>query len=118
MICSCAWFPAEFYAKRTVRARKQHCCDECFRTIQPGEKYECVSGKWDGEMDSFKTCPRCLNLREYVESNIPCFCWQHGSMIEDAIEHAKEYAHELPGLLFGAWRRQVMIEKNKARGRR
>lgn len=33
------------------------------------------------------------------------------ALIEDSIEAAREYAHEAPGLLFGAYRRQVAIKR-------
>lgn len=51
--------------KKIVRtARKEHRCDECYRTIMPGEKYEYVSGIWDGRPESYKTCLDCVSLRE------------------------------------------------------
>jgi hypothetical protein len=34
-------------------------------------------------------------------------------MIEDCIESLREYKHELPGLLFGGYRRKIIIEKAK-----
>lgn len=50
---------------RTVKrkARKDHACCECRRTIKAGTVYEVVSGIWDHEPSSFKTCPRCVTLR-------------------------------------------------------
>jgi hypothetical protein len=52
-------------------------------------------------------------LKEWVKAHVPCFCWAHGNIIEDAIETARNYAHEAPGLLFGAYRRQVAIMRQR-----
>lgn len=85
-------------------------CVECNNTIAIGTRYEYVSGKWDGHIDSFKTCLKCVALKDYTLSNVPCLCWSHGNLIEDCIETLKEYRHELPGLLFGGYR---IIATNK-----
>jgi hypothetical protein len=111
MGCYCDYEQPEFYNSAMRTARKLHRCNECARAIRPGEQYEYVSGKWDGEIGKFKTCQRCLDLRNYTTSNIPCACWSHGNMIEDCIESLREYQHELPGLLFGGYRRKSLIEK-------
>lgn len=47
----------------TRRARKAHACCECRRTIKAGDRYEYISGVWDGTPDSYKTCLRCVDLR-------------------------------------------------------
>lgn len=109
--CYCDYERPEFYHSETRRARKQHRCTECGRAIQPGEKYEHVRAKWEGDIRTHNTCAHCLALREWVQAHVPCFCWAHGNIEEDAIETALQYAHEAPGLLFGAYRRQVMIRR-------
>lgn len=53
----------EFYNINTPKARKEHICCECWRKILIGERYERISGKWDGEVDSFATCDECSNFR-------------------------------------------------------
>jgi hypothetical protein len=103
----------EFYKSKMRIAKKHHRCYECARTISPGEHYEYVSAKWDGDVSSVKTCQRCIDLRNYTTQNIPCVCWSHGNMIEDCIESLREYSHELPGLLFGGYRRKVIIERSE-----
>lgn len=107
--CFCAYDAPDFYAKRLVRASKQHNCSECFHKIQPGERYEYAVGKWDGAFDRFKTCSRCLDMREYVKAHVPCLCWAHGNIIDDCYDAVDDYAHEAPGLKFGYWRRCVAI---------
>ena len=58
---------------RTVKrkARKDHACCECRRTIKAGTVYQYVSGIWDGEPSSFKTCPRCVTLRAAMDEPAP-----------------------------------------------
>lgn len=109
--CECDWDPPSVYSKALHAARKEHKCFECCCSIKPGEKYERVFGIWDGSRDTFKTCSRCLSLREWVQAHVPCVCWQHGNIRDDAIEAARGWAHEAPGLLFGAWRREVAIRR-------
>lgn len=111
--CYCDYDAPEFYHQENRKAKKEHRCSECARAIEPGETYEHVRGKWNGDVDTFKTCPRCLALKEWVRAHVPCFCWAHGNIIEDAIETARGYAHEAPGLLFGAYRRKVAIKRQR-----
>jgi len=66
----------------TRRARKEHVCDECRETIKAGETYEHVTGCWDGEWATFKTCWFCLRIREDF---FPCG-WNHGCLVEDFID--------------------------------
>lgn len=53
---------ASFYCRETRKARKAHTCFECHRTIQPGEHYEVVSGKWDGSISTYHTCAECVDI--------------------------------------------------------
>jgi hypothetical protein len=108
--CSCDEDRPEFYAVKMRKARVSHKCCECRRPISPGETYEHVSGKWGGYTpETFRTCPRCLALRDWVEGNLPCVCWSHGSFIsdardavDDAIDRTSDETH---GLRFGFRRR-------------
>ena len=111
--CVCDYDSPSVYRVKTVTAaRKQHKCSECFGVIRVGEKYENVFGVWDNP-DTFKTCARCLDLREFVKANVPCFCWAHGNMIQDAMDTADYYHEQGNGLLFGAHRRKVVIQRAK-----
>lgn len=107
--CYCDYDPASFYNREVRRARKRHRCYECSGYILPGETYEYVVGKWD-YVSSFKTCSRCVDLRTWVSNNLPCFCWAHGNMRDDAREAVFE-AHyragdEVKGIRFGFVRRE------------
>lgn len=115
MDCYCDFDPPDVYIITRPTARKRHCCYECGRTIAPGEQYERVNAVWDGTADSFKTCPHCLHLREYVTAHVPCFCWAHGNMTADALKTANYYADKAPGLLFGAYRRLIQIQRRATR---
>jgi hypothetical protein len=113
MSCSCDYDMPEFYTARIHTARKQHKCSECGCKINPGERYENVFGGWCGEVDNPKTCCRCLDLREYVKAHVPCFCFAHHNVHEDAMETAREWSHEAAGLLFGAYRRMIAINRER-----
>lgn len=51
------------FTEKERKARKIHKCCECTHEITVGEKYQYVSGIWDGEPDSYKTCLSCATLR-------------------------------------------------------
>jgi hypothetical protein len=53
----------EFMTSKIITARKFHKCCECHEEIKPGEKYERVSGKWEGEMSTIRTCLICAKIR-------------------------------------------------------
>jgi len=46
------------------KARKPHKCCECGDTITKGQRYEHVSGLWDGYWDRYDTCAICVAIRE------------------------------------------------------
>lgn len=113
--CFCDYDPATIYTATTPKARKEHRCDECGCKISIGQKYENVFGLWEGYASTFKTCEGCYDLRVWVTNNIPCFCWQHGNMLEDAQEAVNEAAYRAPaetvGLRFGFRRRREALRK-------
>lgn len=113
--CWCDYDPPEFWSANQRKAKVPHRCDECRAVIQPGEMYEYVSGKWGGYLGCFHTCSRCVGLRRWVTNNLPCFCWAHGNLHDDARE-AVDAAYirapdEVRGLRFGLGRRLVEISR-------
>ena len=117
MDCYCDYDPATFYRSAIRKARKQCQCYECSRPIKPGETYEYVAGMWNGRFDTFRTCSHCLDIRQFVQNSVPCYCWAHGS-IEEAAQYAIEEAYfrapdEVRGLAFRAYR--LLIARNRAR---
>ena len=59
------------YVMTSRTARKQHKCCECRGFIQIGERYHYHSGVWDGKPASFKVCPECDELRDYMDEGVP-----------------------------------------------
>lgn len=115
--CYCDYDPADIYRASKPRARKRHKCEECGAPILPGEQYERVFGVWEGYASTHKTCARCFDLRQWVQNSIPCFCWAHGNMIEDAkvciddvLYRAKD---EVRGVKFGFLRKLAAVERFK-----
>ena len=66
------------HKEKIVTARKKHRCYECFQDIQPGEKYEYVSGIWDGDPQTYKTCLDCKSIR-----NVFFDSWQYTRVWDD-----------------------------------
>ena len=68
MNCNCSVdtcdFRPEFYHQFIHKARKMYECCECHSKITPGQKYEKIYGKWDGEIMSFRTCLTCVKIRQ------------------------------------------------------
>jgi hypothetical protein len=56
--------PPEFVRVSTPRARRQYTCCECGHVIHVGTVYESTSGKWGGEMATFRTCVVCVSVRD------------------------------------------------------
>ena len=117
MDCYCNYDRPKVYVATIPRARKQHVCDECGRKIEPKERYERVFGVWD-YASNFLTCDRCMTLRQWVTNNVPCFCWAHGNMLEDAEETIKEAmwraGEEARGLWFGFLRKKYDVVRGRS----
>ena len=95
--CSCIYVDdydtADFHKSVKRKAIKEHKCCECGRTIERGEIYEYVSAKYDGRIDTFKTCLDCLSIRDVF------FCngWLYEGMKEALWEHLLEMSFgEIP----------------------
>lgn len=116
--CSCDYDMPSVWRSSTPRTRKIRQCEECGCKILPGEKYEYVFGVWEGHASSFSTCVDCVGIRVWVKTNIPCFCWGHGNLIEDCrnvIEEAYFQARdEVKGLAFGFGRLLVKARRKRA----
>jgi hypothetical protein len=88
--CACVYVGdydgPEFCSTTHYVARQEHKCIECGRAIVKGERYEYVSGKWDGSMDVFKTCEDCESVRDAF------FCdgFLYGGIWEYLGEHLRD----------------------------
>lgn len=77
------------FHKATMRtARKQHVCQECGRMIEPGESYEFVAAKYDGDLWTGKTCAHCVAVRKWLIE--VCGGYIYGGVRDDLSEHKHE----------------------------
>lgn len=53
---------SDFYVESKYKARKQHKCDWCRRTIEKGDTYIKAFGVWQGNLQNRKDCNECHNL--------------------------------------------------------
>lgn len=105
-MCSCDHDPPEFYDVNFVKGRKPHRCCECLRQIPVGEQQEVVSGKWESGFSMFRTCMKCVDVR----NNLDLECWAHTELEEevssgdhDHIEGVKEF-RERRRVNFDIWK--------------
>jgi hypothetical protein len=70
---------------RPVKARKAHRCNECRRTIEPGETYQTEAFMFEGEFNRHKTCAHCWVVRDWLTAE--CGGMVYGQVEEDAREH-------------------------------
>ncbi len=70
------------------RARKDHRCGECGRAIQKGEIYRNISGLWEGEFVSEKTCGHCAIGQNLLSRECDGFVFH--AVAEDLHEHIRE----------------------------
>jgi len=63
-VCVDVDFEGHEINKKTVKARKEHICTECGCVIKKNDTYECVDYVYDGEIQVYKTCIPCKNMRD------------------------------------------------------
>jgi hypothetical protein len=102
----------QFYSANTRKARKPHKCEECRRTIEPGELYQHVSAKWEGDLDTVKTCSHCVVAQKWLQKE--CGGFLHHAVLDDLEEHVREYGVSHYG--FGL-ARMVVLSQNGWRRR-
>jgi len=100
----------EFFQQTERVARKSHKCYECKQEFGPGGRYMYVAGVWDGDFQTFKTCPNCLALLRALEKKYH-FRYDFGMLVEEAGCAAREIRHPNPGELFHIGRLLVKARK-------
>lgn len=55
----------EFFTQKIYTAKKDYHCCECSEAISASTKYEKTVGKWDGSLDTFRTCLSCMEIRDH-----------------------------------------------------
>jgi RNase P subunit RPR2 len=105
---------AEVYRTNVRTARKAHRCDECHRSITPGERYEEAVGFQDGSWWRMCTCHECLPIAAWVVRN--CGCRIHGDLWRHLEEDVFcEMRGELPpGVHFKVGRWLVEARRGKS----
>lgn len=115
--CYCDYDSPDVYSSKLVHARKPYKCYECGHRIEVGERHEYAFGVSGGDTYQPRTCLHCRDIRQFVVNNIPCFCWAHGNVLEDArdiIDAAYHHApDEVRGLRFGFGR--LLVKAKRAR---
>lgn len=103
--CACDVTTYPYYERLVKAARKQHECYDCGGKIEPGSWYISLGGMCEGEWWNGKICPRCWSMFQWVKAHIPCVCVSFGNMEEELTEICREASRQVPGLLFGFYRR-------------
>lgn len=98
----------EVLSSRTLTARKAHRCNECGRTIEPGESYLCefLTDKEQGAR-VHKTCAHCQIVREWLLRE--CGGWLYSGIAEDIGDHAG-YGMPVARLVVGINRQWYRID--------
>lgn len=79
----------EFSAQREHTARKPHRCEECGRTIHPGERYLLTCWKYEGDFSQARMCAHCQVAADWLTEN--CGGYLTHGVEEDLREHVSEY---------------------------
>ena len=103
-----------FFSQGVVKARKPHRCGECYGPIAKGESYKRSSGKWDGRVDVYTECESCMELRQWAEISVTCFCCNvFGELHEKIREMVDDIRSDIPGFMFEWGRRIIKIERRR-----
>lgn len=77
--------PCTWFGTKDRKARKEHTCAECNRTIGIGETYYCSSYVSCGSFYENKACAHCHNARDWLSKH--CGGWLTESLREELEEH-------------------------------
>lgn len=103
----CMWDDGESWelARHQWRtAAKDHRCGECNRTISKGERYEYVTGLYDGHWDTERTCEQCHQVTRWL--NVVCGGFMYQAVQMDLFEHItgeESYLRSAPLTRLGRW---------------
>lgn len=111
---------SDFQTETAPTARKVHRCNECHGHIEPGQKYQLISGSWEGDMGSFKTCMPCLAARTWATAQPEWggdgeHLYYFGQLDEDLSYLAPEIISQ-DGRRFRAYRLQVLMSRRRLAG--
>lgn len=80
--------PVDLVKAKEQRARKEHLCAECGRTIASGEVYLYEAWVYEGSFDTHRTCGQCHAARRWLVEI--CSTWQYGWVLNELAEHWDE----------------------------
>ena len=89
-MCSCDATQPKFFMETFHKAQVKHKCCECNCTIEIGERYHKATGKWDGDIETFKTCSDCLAIHDEL-SNYPCYCKVFEELHDTTFKYLNEF---------------------------
>lgn len=112
----------EFMNERTSRARKQYQCCECGGKIVPGMMYKAITGKWDGEVATYRLHIICHEIAEAArtffrteadlfDDELPGI----GELVERARDDADEGDYFPPYWPSGVWISQGALRDHVAK---
>lgn len=108
---------SDFQTESTPTARKQHKCCECCGPIHLGQQYQLISGSWDGDMASFKTCMPCLAVRNWATAQPE---WggngehlYYFGQLEEALSYLTPKIISGDGRRFHAYRLQALMNRRR-----
>ncbi len=105
--CGDGDYTSAFHSVRRQKARKQHRCCECRRSIEVGTEYEYTSGVGDG-FYSIKTCMDCSAIRDaFVDE-----AYNYGDLWEEMQDHGFEnFTHACLQHLPTASAKQFLVDR-------
>ena len=81
--------PLDLVSVANPTARSPHLCDECARTIKPGEKYQLVKGRCNEEWITHRSCRHCLRAGTWLQ--VMCGGYPMTMLLDELVEHNEEY---------------------------
>ncbi len=104
-MCVCDWDGPDVSSRRWQKARKEHRCGECWRTINVGERYEVHTGLYEGKWETYRWCAHCSASQKIYAEVDECECWLYG----DLWSPIQEAAGDMPS--FSLWRLCVGVKR-------
>lgn len=83
------------YKEVRFKARKEHTCDACGETVQPGHYYHRISIMFEGEARTVKRCLRCQAIHLHLRSLEPGEMWPN-EKLDCGMDYKVEWGQDPP----------------------